>query len=358
MRLLLRRATRAMARQRVWTMIALVLDAVIAVTGIIAGPGFNMTGLLAVGPLLACARCSGRLTALVAAYALVLCAVVAGVTGAAGSAMEGYHIAMVAVAGALAVLVAVIRDRREGTLITISERVQHAILRPLPAELGGMAFASHYQSATSQAVVGGDLYDVAMTQFGPRFIIGDVKGKGLDAVGHCAAVLAIFRELAFGEPDLTGLAGKMDARLAREMGLEDFVTVILAEFAPGEVRIVNCGHHPPVKLAAGAGGLEVMAPDGFAPPLGLHPRPVRQDIELKRGDRLLFYTDGLVESRDRAGRFFDLDDRVAAALALPDRDAAVKRVVRLLLEHSGDGLNDDVLLVLGEPLAARDIAAV
>jgi hypothetical protein len=331
-----------MGQQPVWIMIALVLDAVIAVTGIIVGPGFNMTGLLAVGPLLACARCNGRMTALVAGYALVLCAVVAGVTGTAGSAMEGYRIAMVAVVGALAVLVAVIRGRREDSLIKISERVQHAILRPLPAEIGGMAFASHYQSATTQALIGGDLYDLAMTQFGPRFIIGDVKGKGLDAVGRCAAVLAIFRELALGE---------MDARLAREMEIEDFVTVILAEFAPGEVRIVNCGHHPPVKLAAGVGGLQVMAPDGFAPPLGLHPRPVRQDIELEPGDRLLFYTDGLVETRDRAGRFFDLDHRVAAALALPDLGAAVKRVVRLLLEHSGDGLADDVLLVLGEPLA-------
>ncbi len=49
---------------------------------------------------------------------------------------------------------------------------------------------------------------------------------------------------------------------------------------------------------------------------------------------------------DRAGRFFDLDHRVAAALALPDLGAAVKRVVRLLLEHSGDGLTDDVALVL------------
>jgi Stage II sporulation protein E (SpoIIE) len=110
----------------------------------------------------------------------------------------------------------------------------------------------------------------------------------------------------------------MNARLSRDMEAEDFVTVILAEFGPGEVRIVNCGHHPPVKLAAGAGGLQVMAPEEFAPPLGLNPHPARQDIGLKPGDRLLFYTDGLVESRDRAGRFFGLDDRVAAALALPD----------------------------------------
>jgi serine phosphatase RsbU (regulator of sigma subunit) len=257
---------------------------------------------------------------------------------------------MVLVVGALAVLAAVIRTRRENSLIMISERVQHAILRPLPAELGGMAFASHYQSATRTALVGGDLYDIAMTQFGPRLIIGDVKGKGLDAVGRCAAVLAIFRELAFGEPGLAGLAEKMNARLSRDMEVEDFVTVILAEFAPGEVRIVNCGHHPPVKLAIGGGGLQVMAPEEFAPPLGLNPHPARQDIDLKPGDRLLFYTDGLVESRDRAGRFFGLDDRVTAALALPDLGAAVKGVVRLLLEHAGDDLADDVLLVLGEPL--------
>ena len=275
-------------------------------------------------------------------------------TGTIGTAGETYRYAMVLVVGGLAVLAAVIRTRRENALITISERVQHAILRPLPAEIDGMAFASHYQSATSSALVGGDLYDLAVTQFGPRLIIGDVKGKGLDAVGRCAAVLAIFRELAFGEPVLTGLAEQMNARLSRDMEVEDFVTVILAEFAPGEVRIVNCGHHPPVKLASARrrGGLQVMAPEEFAPPLGLNPHPARQDIDLKPGDRLLFYTDGLVESRDRAGRFFGLDDHVAAALALPDLGAAVKRVVRLLLEHARGGLANDVLLVLGEPLPA------
>ncbi len=366
MRLLLRRATRAMSQQPVWIMIALVLDAAIAVAVIAVGPSFNLTGLLAVGPLLACARCNGRMTALVAGYALALCAIVAALTGTIRTAMEGYRIGMVAVAGALAVLAAVIRSRREGALIKISERVQHAILRPLPAELGGVAFASHYQSASAAALVGGDLYDITMTQFGPRFIIGDVKGKGLDAVGRCAAVLAVFRELAFGEADLVGLAEKMDARLSRDMEVEDFVTVILAEFAAGEVRIVNCGHHPPAKLEAAACGLQIMTPDGFSPPLGLHPRPVRQDIALKPGDRLLFYTDGLVETRDRAGRFFDLGDRVAAALALPDLappdltlpdlalphlDGAVKRVARLLIEHAGGELTDDVLLVLCQPVA-------
>jgi sigma-B regulation protein RsbU (phosphoserine phosphatase) len=356
----LRRAWGATSRPPVWLGMVLVLDAAIAVTGIVIGPGFMLTGLLAVAPLLACARCDGWVTALVAGYAVVLCVLVAAVNGTLGTTVPGYGFVMVIAVGIFAVLVAAIRSRREGRLIRITDRVQRAILRPLPAELGGVAFASHYQSATREAMLGGDLYDLTMTQYGPRFIIGDVKGKGLEAVGRCAAVLAIFRELAFAEPDLTQLAEKMDARMSSDMEIEDFVTVILAEFAPGQVHIVNCGHQPPVKIGANGAGLEIMAPEHAVPPLGLHPCPSRQDVTLRPGERLLFYTDGLVETRDRAGRFFDLDEQVAEALAVPGLDAAIKSVVKLLLEHGGDKLADDVLLVLGEPVeptAASPIGA-
>jgi hypothetical protein len=343
-----RRAVRATSRPSIWLALVLGLDAIVAVIAVLIGRSLNLAELLAVGPLLACARCRGWITALVAGYAIALCAIVTGVIGAASTSSAGYRFTIVGGAGVFAVFVAVIRTRREGALIRISERVQRAILRPLPAELGGVAFASHYQSATTQALIGGDLYDITMTQFGPRFILGDVKGKGIDAVGRCAAVLAVFRELVFGEPDLARLAEQMDARLSLDMDIEDFVTVILAEFAPGHVRIVNCGHPAPVKLAAGAGGLQLMAPPRYEPPLGLHPRPALQDIALRPHDRLLFYTDGLVETRNRAGRFFALDAHVATALATPDLDGAVRGVVKLLLDHAGDGLTDDVLLVLGE----------
>jgi hypothetical protein len=350
MGVLLRRATGAIGRPSVWLGLVLVLEVAIAVTGIVVAHG--LLGLLAAGPLLACARCGGRATALASVSALALCAVSAAAVNAAGVKAAG----MVIVAGVVAVFVSVIRGRREGALIRINDRVQRAILRPLPAEFGGVAFASHYQSATKQALVGGDLYDVAMTQYGPRLIIGDVKGKGLDAVGRCAAVLAVFRELAVAEPDLVDLATKMDARVSKDMEIEDFVTVIMADFAPGEVRVVNCGHHPPVKISADSGAPELMAPEQPAPPLGLHPCPARQDITLRPGERLLFYTDGLVETRDRQGRFFELGQPpVTEALAEPDLDAAVRQLVRLLLKHAGGRLADDVLLVLSEPVGARDV---
>ena len=351
----LRRATGAIGRPSVWLGMIFVLDAAIALTGIFLAHDSGLLGLLAAGPLLACARCGGRVTALVALYVIALCAIAALAAGVTGATMGSYRFIMIIVASVVAVFVSVIRGRRERALIRINDRVQRAILRPLPAEFGGVAFASHYQSATKQALVGGDLYDIAMTRDGPRFIIGDVKGKGLDAVGRCAAVLACFRELAFAEPDLVRLVTEMDARVSKDMEVEDFVTVILADFMPGEVRIVNCGHHPPVKVAADAAEWQTIAPRQPAPPLGLHPRPVRQDITLQPGDRLLFYTDGLVETRDRQGRFFDLEQQtIAEALAAPDLDGAIQAIVGLLHEHAGGRLADDVLLVLGEPIPARD----
>src|ERR1051326_4377791 len=239
MSVLLRRATGAIGRPSVWLAMVLVLDAAIALTGIFVAHGSGLLGLLAAGPLLACARFGWRATALIALYAIALCAIAAVAAGVTDSTLDSYRFDMVIIAGLGAVFVSVIRGRRENALIRINHRVQRAILRPLPAEFGGLAFASHYQSATKQALVGGDLYEIVMTQYGPRFIIGDVKGKGLAAVGRCAAVLAVFRDLAFAEPDLVRLATEMDARVSADMEIEDFVTIILAEFVPGEVRIVN-----------------------------------------------------------------------------------------------------------------------
>src|SRR5258708_29930188 len=327
MGVLLRRAIRAAGRPPAWLAMALVVDAVITVLAVSPGLSVKLSGLLGVAPLLACARYAPRITTLVAGYALALCGVVTMATRTPGAGTS-WRFGVAAAAGILAVLVSVIRARRERALIVISEKVQHAILRPLPAELGGMSFASHYQSASTGALVGGDLYDLTMTQFGLRFIIGDVRGNGLDAVGRCAAVLAVFRDPAFAEADLARLAEQMDDRLSRGMDAEDFVTVILAQFGPGEARIVNCGHHPPVLVTSGAAGLQVMAPEDYAPPLGPRPHPVRQDITLKPGDRLLFYTDGLVDTRDRAGRFLDLGNDAAAALAAPGLDAAIRSMAR------------------------------
>jgi hypothetical protein len=86
---LLRRATAAISRPAAWLGIVLALDAVIAVAGIFLAHGSGLLGLLAAAPLLACARCDGLATAIVAAYAIALCAIAAVVIGTpAGSRRE------------------------------------------------------------------------------------------------------------------------------------------------------------------------------------------------------------------------------------------------------------------------------
>lgn len=139
MSVLLRRATGAIGRPSVWLALVLLLDAAIAITGIFLAHGSGLLGLLAAGPLLACARCGGRATAFAAAYAIVLCAITAATAGMEDSTLASYRFIVVIVAGVVAVFVSVIRGRREVALICINDRVQRAILRPLPTEFGGVA---------------------------------------------------------------------------------------------------------------------------------------------------------------------------------------------------------------------------
>ena len=91
MGVLVRRAYRAMSQSPGWLVLAVALETVFAVTAILAGHHLDLADLLAAGPLLASARCSGRTTALVTLYALALCAVVTVVLGtSSASSIEAY----------------------------------------------------------------------------------------------------------------------------------------------------------------------------------------------------------------------------------------------------------------------------
>ena len=114
-----------------------------------------------------------------------------------------------AVLGSLAVALAAIRERRERALRTmtvVAEAAQRAVLRALPSHLSDYGFAARYLSATDAAVVGGDLYEVVDSPFGVRCIVGDVRGRGLEAVQLSATVVAAFRWAAVTEASLETLA--------------------------------------------------------------------------------------------------------------------------------------------------------
>jgi serine phosphatase RsbU (regulator of sigma subunit) len=125
------------------------------------------------------------------------------------------------------------------------------------------------------------------------------------------------------------------------------VTAVFAELDPhGWLELVICGHPPPLRLTAD-GGLQALTPRVYATPLGLHPDPQPSTFAVSPGDRLVFYTDGLLEARDRTGRYFRLED-CADTLRHPDLQAAADGLLARLLAHTGRKLDDDVALLLLE----------
>ena len=150
------------------------------------------------------------------------------------------------------------QNQKLADVTSVAEAAQRALLRPLPGQVGPLELGVVYLAAAAEARVGGDLYEVARTPFGIRLIVGDVRGKGLDAVEIAADVLGVFREVAHEVYTLGEVARRIDASLARRPAapLEEFVTAVLAEIDPaaGSLTVYNCGHPPPLLLSAGPGG--------------------------------------------------------------------------------------------------------
>jgi serine phosphatase RsbU (regulator of sigma subunit) len=255
--------------------------------------------------------------------------------------------------GAMAVVVAGIRRRREERLArmtAIAEASQLALLPPLPPEMTGIGIAVRYRSATREASVGGDLYEIIPTGHGIRVIIGDVRGKGLDAIMLARHVLSAFRRSAVAMPAMERVADEVSRAIRPYLGEEDFVTAVLAQVAScGELTVVNCGHHPP--LLRHGGGLEPLAGETTVLPLRLKADFTAFTARWSPGDRLLLYTDGLVESRDQHGHFLS-EDQIAAALAATDCDQALDTLMATVHRHTGGHGHDDIALLLLEDSAS------
>ncbi|WP_326555074.1 PP2C family protein-serine/threonine phosphatase [Micromonospora sp. NBC_01813] len=313
-------------------------------------------GFLSLAPLLAAAVEATRRTALVAVVACVV-ALVAGLpSGMFGSLDHLLRTSVVFAVGIVSIYVARSRNLREARLrrmTEIAEVAQRAVLRTPPPTLGGLALVARYLSASEAANVGGDLYAVVDSQYGVRLIIGDACGKGLQAVQMSATVMGAFRQSAFVQPDLAAVAADLDQAVHRD-GVStgqpaQFVTAALVELTTDTLTVINCGHPAPA-LRTADGILQILDPTHRHPPLGLRrgaPDPQRLTRPWRAGDRLLLYTDGLVESRNGRGEFL-APARVTACLDLPQREEVLDRIVAELHRHAGGQIGDDAALLLVE----------
>ena len=242
-----------------------------------------------------------------------------------------------------AIIHPVTRARTGGTQAQASQPV---LLAPLPPQISGIGIAARYRSATPGAQVGGDLYEIIPTAHGIRVIIGDVRGQGLDAAQLARHVLSAFQQSAAAVPALDQVAGKVSRAIRPHLGEEDFITAALAQIAPGgTLTVVNCGHHPPLLHRGGV--LRPLAGQTAALPLGLDDDFTAFTARWRPGDRLLLYTDGLVESRNRHGDFLP-HEQIATALLAADCDQALDALLAAVHRHTGGHGHDDMALLLLE----------
>ncbi|WP_052424346.1 PP2C family protein-serine/threonine phosphatase [Nonomuraea candida] len=271
---------------------------------------------------------------------------------AAGESSLPQHLVrtlIVATGGLWAFVTARARARDRADLARMTRIAEWAMIPALPPSLGGVGLAAHTRSAAGAGRLGGDLHDAVATPTGLRLIIGDVKGHGLDAAHLSASVLAVFRRIAATAPDLAALARDLDAGIAGSLGPEDFVTVLLVEFVPGGALLVNCGHPAPVRVDT---RLRALHPPRPCRPLGLSPDPYVWRVRLLPSDRLLLFTDGLTEARDREGAELPFDERLHAALTQPTLEESLHEVLGLLRRHTAgprDHAADDLTLILAQP---------
>ncbi|MFI9808410.1 SpoIIE family protein phosphatase [Streptomyces sp. NPDC052301] len=229
--------------------------------------------------------------------------------------------------------------------------LQRSLLpRSLP-EQGALEIAYRYLPA--QSGVGGDWFDV-LPLSGARvaMVVGDVVGHGLHAaatMGRLRTAVHNFSALDLPPDELLGLLDELVGRIDQDETPEDGAAVtgatcLYAVYDPVSRRctMARAGHPPPAVVAADGSVEFADIPAG--PPLGLGGLPFETtELELAEGSRLVLYTDGLVEDRER-----DIDvglDLLGDALRRTP-GASPEETCRTVLDVLPARPSDDVALIV------------
>jgi serine phosphatase RsbU (regulator of sigma subunit) len=207
--------------------------------------------------------------------------------------------------------------------------------------------------------IGGDTFDYAVNDGVADLMVLDAVGHGLPAALLATAAIGAYRAGRRQELPLPDISSVMNGVIAEQFPASRFATAVLArlDLDSGQLTWVNAGHPAPLVVR----GTSLLPPHACpsSRPLGLQDRPAGEcRIHLQPGDRVLLYTDGIVEARSPQGEFFGeerLADFVIRAEAAGDAPPeTLRRLMQSVLEHQAGRLQDDASIVLVEWRTGRE----
>ncbi|WP_445281874.1 PP2C family protein-serine/threonine phosphatase [Streptomyces sp. DSM 118148] len=202
--------------------------------------------------------------------------------------------------------------------------------------------------------VGGDAFDYAVSDNVLHLSVFDAMGHDARAGLTANMAVAACRNARRQGADLVQTSQAVEDVLTEQFGTSRYVTGILAELdmTTGRLTWVNRGHHLPLLLRSGRWPSELHCPP--AGPMGVAlglPVTVSHD-QMHPGDRLVLYTDGIIEARDTHGREFGLE-RFTDYLVRHHADRltvheTLRRLIHSVLDHHDGHLDDDATVLLAE----------
>ena len=211
----------------------------------------------------------------------------------------------------------------------IAETLQRALLPQDLPTVDGLALAARYLPAEVGFKAGGDWYDVIPLADGHvGLVIGDVAGHGLEAASLMGQLRMAVRAYALEGHRPSDIVAHADSVL-RVVAPEELATMVYADVDParGHVALVSAGHPPPIAISAGQA--RYLEPPK-QPPIGVARTWTYQELvtDIGPADKIVLYTDGLIDRRDIA-----LDEGMERLLAAAnvDRGRPVEVLCRALI---------------------------
>ncbi len=234
--------------------------------------------------------------------------------------------------------------------MSLSAEMQWQLLPPLMMNTPQVSVAGALEPAYD---VAGDSFDYALNGDVLHLCMIDAMGHGLSAAVMATVAIGAYRHARRIDVELSDLYAAMDSAVADQFGPDRFATAQMAalDVTSGHLQWVNAGHPSPLLLRAGHVVEVLEGPTTL--PLGFGgDTPVLTERTLRRGDRVVFYTDGLIEEHVRGGVEFG-DTRMMGVIERIEAEGvtvqeSVRRISRRLMIERGGATTDDSTLLMFE----------